>query len=49
MWPSQREVQPALSLVQDSIVIHDISAVRYFSKPHTVDGVASINDRHYGS
>ncbi|MEX8191504.1 RES family NAD+ phosphorylase [Comamonas guangdongensis] len=47
-WHGQREVHSALSLMRDSIVIHDISAVRYCSKPHTVEGVASLNDRHYG-
>ncbi|MEN6078569.1 RES family NAD+ phosphorylase [Chromobacterium piscinae] len=47
-WHGHRPVHPALSLKRDSIVIHDICAVRYDSKPHLVKGVTSLNDRHYG-
>lgn len=47
-WYGHRSVHPALSLKRDSIVIHDICAVRYDSKPHPVEGVTSLNDRHYG-
>lgn len=47
-WHGHRSVHPALSLKRDSIVIHDICAVRYDSKPHPVEGVISLNDRHYG-
>jgi len=43
-----RSVHPALSLKRNSIVIHDIRAVRYESKPHPVEGVTSLNDRHSG-
>ncbi|WP_213760014.1 RES family NAD+ phosphorylase [Citrobacter freundii] len=47
-WHGHRAVHPALSLRRDSIVIYDISAVRYYSKPHPVESVTSLNDRHYG-
>lgn len=47
-WHDHRALHPALSLVRDSIVIHDISAVRYDSKVHAVESVTSLNDRHYG-
>lgn len=47
-WHGHRPVHPALSLMRDSIVIHDISAVSYHSKAHPVEGVTSLNDRHYG-
>ncbi|WP_169801504.1 RES family NAD+ phosphorylase [Hydrogenophaga palleronii] len=47
-WHGYRAVHPALSLMRDSIVIHEISAVRYYSTPHPVEGVSSLNDRHYG-
>ena len=47
-WQGHRLVQPALSLNRNSIVIHDICAVRYDSKPHRVECVASLNDGHYG-
>lgn len=47
-WHGHHAVHPALSLRRDSIVIHDISAVRYYSKPHPVESVTSLNDRHYG-
>lgn len=43
-----REAHLALSIKPDSIVIYDISAVRYHSKPNTVQCVTSLNDRHYG-
>lgn len=43
-----RLVHPALLLLRDSIVIHEIFAARYESKLHPVEAVASLNDRHYG-
>ncbi|MCZ2498908.1 RES domain-containing protein [Xylophilus sp. Kf1] len=42
--PPYRLEHPALSLDRNSIVIHDISAVRYFSESHEVDSVASFHD-----
>lgn len=47
-WHAHRSVHPALRLKRDSLVIHDITAVRYDTKPHSVSGVSTINDRHYG-
>ncbi|HGQ7767817.1 TPA: RES family NAD+ phosphorylase [Pseudomonas aeruginosa] len=47
-WHAHRSVHPALRIKRDSLVIHDISAVRYDTKPHSVSGVSSFNDRHYG-
>lgn len=47
-WHGNRSVHPALSLKRNSIVIHDICAVRYDSEPHPVEGVTSLNDRYYG-
>lgn len=47
-WQDHRHVPPTLSLNRDSIVIHDICAVRYDSKPHSVESVTSLSDRHYG-
>lgn len=35
-WPGLRQVNSTLSLVRNSIIIHDISAVCYHSKPHKV-------------
>ncbi|WP_080573156.1 RES family NAD+ phosphorylase [Achromobacter kerstersii] len=39
---------PTLSLRRDSIVVHDVRAVRYETKRHEVDVVSSLDDRHYG-
>ncbi|URW83161.1 RES family NAD+ phosphorylase [Alcaligenes sp. DN25] len=39
---------PTLSLRRDSIVVHDVRAVRYETKGHEVDVVSSLDDRHYG-
>lgn len=47
-WHGHRLVHPALSLIRDSIVIHEIAAVRYDSKPHPVEKVTSLDDRHHG-
>ncbi|KMK81790.1 MULTISPECIES: RES family NAD+ phosphorylase [Pectobacterium] len=44
-WYGYRLLSPALSLRRDSIVIHEIRAVRYESKPYTVECVSSFNDR----
>ncbi|WP_241388426.1 RES family NAD+ phosphorylase [Pseudomonas aeruginosa] len=43
-----RSVHPALSIKRDSIVIHDICAVRYESKPHAVEVVSSLNGQYCG-
>lgn len=47
-WHGHGAAHPALSLRRDSIVIHEICAVRYDSKPHPVEEVTSLNQRHYG-
>ncbi|MBA5201406.1 RES family NAD+ phosphorylase [Pectobacterium aroidearum] len=44
-WYGYRLLHPALSLRRDSIVIHEISAVRYESKSYKVECVSSFNDR----
>ncbi|NHR08534.1 RES family NAD+ phosphorylase [Chromobacterium haemolyticum] len=44
----QRSMHPSLSLKKDSIVIHEICAVRYCSKPYPVERVMSFNDRYDG-
>lgn len=46
-WRENRSVHPALRLKRESLVIHDISAVRYDTKSDVVSGVSSLNDRHY--
>lgn len=47
-WLGHRQVPPTLFLNRASIVIHDICAVRYDSRPHPVESVTSLSDRHYG-
>lgn len=47
-WYPHRSVHPALRMKRDSLVIHDITAVSYDTKPHSVSEVSSLDDRHYG-
>lgn len=47
-WQAHRSVHPALRMKRDSLAIHDIIAVRYDTRPHSVSSVSSLNDRHYG-
>lgn len=47
-WQARRSVHPALRMRRDSLAIHDIIAVRYDTRPHSVSSVSSLNDRHYG-
>lgn len=47
-WHGPKPQNPTLSLRRDSIVIHDVRAVRYETTRHEVDVVSSLDDRHYG-